>query len=245
MRNNSRDLLIAQGAAIVALLFALLGSFPSSYYVLLRFMVCVVCAYLAVTAYQRSRINWAWIFGAVAVLYNPVLPVRLQRDAWFAVYVTTITLMVLAIWSFMQQRARQEESVTSSAARAKVKHSFTYHLFVFFGFDPIPGTDLTRATEKPSIRECKCCGQTKITHFAAFVQNVSYLYERRERRFEGYVCLSCLTKTFALFETRTLFGTWWGIIGFFLGPFYLLWNLLQYLTCLYRFAAIKMASRRT
>jgi hypothetical protein len=44
----------------------------------------------------------------------------------------------------------------------------------------------------------------------------------------GNLCLSCMTNEFLSFELTTLFGTWWGIIGCVLGPFFLLHNLAEY-----------------
>jgi hypothetical protein len=77
-------------------------------------------------------------------------------------------------------------------------------------------------------RQCDCCGRTRITTLANFRQNVSFFFGRRERVFSGKICFVCMTKEFLKFETTTLFGTWWGLIGCLLGPVYLLYNLLEY-----------------
>jgi len=69
-----------------------------------------------------------------------------------------------------------------------------------------------------------------------FEENISYFFERRYRKFSGNLCFACTTKTFAAFELRTLFGTWWGIIGFFLGPLYILHNLIEYAVATFHFA---------
>ena len=61
------------------LLLVALGDWPYVYYQLLRFAVCGVSVYLA----------WAWgkswsvlLFGGVAVLFNPILPIHLPREIW-------------------------------------------------------------------------------------------------------------------------------------------------------------------
>jgi hypothetical protein len=40
---------------------------------------------------------------------------------------------------------------------------------------------------------------------------------------------------FASAELTTLFGTWWGLIGFWQGPVYILRNLVEYISATFRF----------
>ena len=114
MKKDVRETLIAQCLAIVALFFALLTSNAPSYYVLLHFIVCGICAYLAVTAFQRGKLNWVWILGGLAVLYNPLFPVRLDREVWFDVYVATIMLMGWMIWKYLRTNRLQETNASSN-----------------------------------------------------------------------------------------------------------------------------------
>lgn len=88
-------------------------------------------------------------------------------------------------------------------------------------------------------RRCTLCGQEKHTFWVVFNQNVSYLFARRTREFAGFACLRCMTKCFAEFEVITLFGTWWGVIGFFLGPIILIGNLAEYVKGAYRLTRSK------
>ena len=52
------------------------------FYTLLRWICCVVFAYSAFIASGKNRVPWAWVSGLLAVLFNPIVPVRLQRDTW-------------------------------------------------------------------------------------------------------------------------------------------------------------------
>ena len=92
---------------------------------------------------------------------------------------------------------------------------------------------------RPALRECKVCRRTKLTQMACFQENMSYFVARQERNFAGFVCFPCMSMSFAKFEIRTLLFTWWGIIGFFLGPAYLVGNLGEYLKLSYRFLKAK------
>jgi len=83
--------------------------------------------------------------------------------------------------------------------------------------------------KRPAISKCSRCGRTEYTQHLVFKQNVSYFFGRKERQFSGDLCFSCTSRTFATVEFKTLLGTWWGIIGFWVGPLYVLHNLVEYI----------------
>jgi len=70
--------------AIIAalMLFGALGDWPYGYYQLLRFVVCGVSAYIAFIAYQWQKLWATWLFGFIAVLFNPLVPIHLSREIW-------------------------------------------------------------------------------------------------------------------------------------------------------------------
>lgn len=86
-----------------------------------------------------------------------------------------------------------------------------------------------------STLDCKLCGKFKKVQLCFFKQNVSYVYERREKTFCGYLCFTCMTKIYFNFTIKTLFGTWWGLIGAFLGPVYIMNNTIEYLKNSFKF----------
>ena len=80
-------------AAMAALLLALLP-WPYAYYQLLRWFMCGVFAYAAVISVNRG--GWLpWMFGAAAVLYNPIAPIHLGREVWSVVNVATVVLLAV------------------------------------------------------------------------------------------------------------------------------------------------------
>ena len=89
--------------------------------------------------------------------------------------------------------------------------------------------------KRPAISKCSQCGRTKYTQHVVFKQNVSYFFARTERQFSSDLCFSCASRTFASVELTTLFGTWWGMIGFWLGPLYIVHNLEEYIIATFRF----------
>jgi len=95
-----------------------------------------------------------------------------------------------------------------------------------------------------AISKCSRCGRTRYTQHLVFKQNVSYFFGRKERQFSGGLCFSCASKTFASVELTTLFGTWWGISGFWLGPLYLVDNLVEYSIAAFRFVRSEKRFRK-
>jgi Family of unknown function (DUF6804) len=69
-------------AAAALLLFVALGHHPYGYYTFLRWAVCIAAIVVAWVTWN-SRLQWAtWPFVGVAILFNPLAPVYLQRSTW-------------------------------------------------------------------------------------------------------------------------------------------------------------------
>lgn len=85
------------------------------------------------------------------------------------------------------------------------------------------------------IRTCKVCGRSRQTRYVLFNENISYFFARRERSLSGFLCYGCTTKKFFEFEIKTLLFTWWGLIGMFVGPGYLIENFGQFVSSSYHF----------
>jgi hypothetical protein len=76
---------------------------------------------------------------------------------------------------------------------------------------------------------CDNCDYHKRLFHSIYRSTVSYFFRREESTVQGNYCLSCNSRLFLRFTLITLLGTWWGIIGFFVGPFYIFQNLFNYL----------------
>jgi len=86
-------MMILVGLSVLAVLVGL-GPMPYAYYMLLRIVLCLTAVVGFLQARRVSLDSWAIAFGAVAVLYNPVLPVKLG-DKGFWIVVNLVTLGVL------------------------------------------------------------------------------------------------------------------------------------------------------
>jgi hypothetical protein len=80
--------------ASIVLLLALFDGWQYGFFIILRFVVFSSTAYVAYLAYQDQNEGWAWFMGAIAILFNPFIPVYLTRDVWIVIdFVTFITLL--------------------------------------------------------------------------------------------------------------------------------------------------------
>ena len=81
-----------------AMLLGALGRRPYGYYTLLRIVTCGAASYAAWRAHEWRRAPWLWGMVAVAVLFNPIIPVHLSREVWQAIDVLTAAALVVAIF---------------------------------------------------------------------------------------------------------------------------------------------------
>lgn len=68
--------------ATAAFAFVAIADLPFGYYRLLRWVVCAVAIASAIQLHGGKRQGWAWVLGAVALLFNPLVPVRFEKATW-------------------------------------------------------------------------------------------------------------------------------------------------------------------
>src|SRR5206468_9295316 len=93
-------LYVAWLIAAVMLVFAAAEKQPDSFYTLLRWVCCAVFAYSGVTSFQMKRMLWLCIFGVLAVLFNPIFPLGLNRSSWIVADLLSIGAMLIAAFIF-------------------------------------------------------------------------------------------------------------------------------------------------
>ena len=77
-------------APIIALLIGLLPM-PYGYYTLSRLIVSGCALYFAIDLYKQNKTTHVWIFGFIAILYNPFFPITLGSKAlWIMVNIPTV-----------------------------------------------------------------------------------------------------------------------------------------------------------
>jgi len=90
---KKRPHLIPSLIAAAMLLLALVP-WPYGYYQLLRFVVSGVAVYIASMVYQKQRFWATYLFGFVAILFNPLIPIHLSRKIWQPIDVICAILFI-------------------------------------------------------------------------------------------------------------------------------------------------------
>lgn len=89
---------------VAVLLVWALAKHPIGYYSVLRLVTCAVCAYGVYLAMQWKQIGWAFIFGAIALLFQPLVVFRMTKQTWNYVDIATAIFLIATIFLFREKR---------------------------------------------------------------------------------------------------------------------------------------------
>ena len=101
---------IMKGVSVVALLLGFLWNFPAfhkewsvrdgGYLELLNMVVCLTALLVVAQTFRERKYSWAVGFVAIAVLFNPIVPVTLSRKTflWLDSVCVVTFLVSLALW---------------------------------------------------------------------------------------------------------------------------------------------------
>jgi len=79
---------------------------------------------------------------------------------------------------------------------------------------------------------CRWCRRARPTRKACFYRITGLVLFSVYSSVEGFLCLRCATRQFALSTFHNLFLGWWGPWAFFLNLFSLVYNAVQWAGCL-------------
>ena len=80
-----------------SLLFWALAPHSIGYYSVLRWVTCVVGLYLAAVSGEGKKQYWVWTFGAIAILFNPLISVHFDKASWRVIDVMTGVVYLASI----------------------------------------------------------------------------------------------------------------------------------------------------
>jgi len=93
-----------KSVAIIMLFIALFNN-PYGYYQILRWVVCGITAYLAYAYYkENNKTVWIWIFIGIAILFNPIFVIHLDREIWSFLNVVVILILFINIFKFKENQ---------------------------------------------------------------------------------------------------------------------------------------------
>jgi len=108
---NQRPHLIPALASAVLLLVAL-GDHPYGYFTFLRWVVFMSACLVAWVAWESEVQPATFVFAAVAILFNPLVPVYLGKSTWAPIDVVCAVLFALSL-SLKGNRITQSVGTTS------------------------------------------------------------------------------------------------------------------------------------
>jgi hypothetical protein len=85
--------------AVIILLIASAGKLPYGYYQLLRWVTTAAGAYAAFQSHQSNKKVWTWIFGIIAVLFNPIVPFYFSKSTWQPIDQITAVIFFVSLFS--------------------------------------------------------------------------------------------------------------------------------------------------
>jgi len=105
---------IARLVASVLLIWSL-ARHPYGYYTLLRWVVCGVAVYSAFISLSLEKMSWVWCLGIIALFFNPLVPIHLDKGTWAIIDVITAGIFIVSTFII---RSWDKPSKELSAATA-------------------------------------------------------------------------------------------------------------------------------
>lgn len=96
MKDKYRFSVILRLISAILLLLAI-GSHPSSYFQILRWVVSGASFYSGWVSSKLKKSSWAWIFFIVGILFNPIVPVYLNRSTWQIIDIITAIILFISL----------------------------------------------------------------------------------------------------------------------------------------------------
>ena len=84
--------------AIIMLLWAI-DDHQAGYFTFLRFLVTGTAVWSLWVALNLKKIYWVWIMGGIAVLFNPIIPIYLDRSTWGPIDVLAAIIFIVSLFS--------------------------------------------------------------------------------------------------------------------------------------------------
>ena len=95
------------------MLLLCLAPMPYGYFMLVRFVMTVACGWMAYQYYQGQKTVGTWVFGILALLFQPMYKIALGRTVWNIVdVIVAIFLIVLFVMEWRREKGEYVEFET-------------------------------------------------------------------------------------------------------------------------------------
>ena len=90
--------------ATAAMLLLGAAPMPYGYYTLLRLVGCIVFAFAAFAALARRHATLPWVYGLMALVFNPVFKLHFPKELWALIDVAAAVLLFATAKSIASRR---------------------------------------------------------------------------------------------------------------------------------------------
>ena len=85
---------------LAAMLLLCLAPMPYGYFMLVRFVMMVAFGWMAYRYYLNQKTIAMWVFGALALLFQPIYKIALGRTMW---NVVDVVVAIFLIFIFLKE----------------------------------------------------------------------------------------------------------------------------------------------
>jgi hypothetical protein len=100
---------IVSGISVIMLLLAIPTFWPYGYYILLRWMITISAVFLLSLAYESKKTFWLFSMGIIAILFNPIIPVYLNKETWVMIDLIVAILFLVSIFKIKDYVQRKKD----------------------------------------------------------------------------------------------------------------------------------------
>ena len=94
--------------ALAVLLLLCLAPMPYGYFMLVRFVMMVACGIMAYRYYTMNKVVATWVFGVLALLFQPIYKIALGRTVWNVIDII-VALLMIALFVMELRREKKDK----------------------------------------------------------------------------------------------------------------------------------------
>ena len=104
--------------AIAAASFLAVLDLPHAYYQLLRLLVTAYAGYMVYRYYHSPKQLWGWAFAFIALLYNPIFPIEMSKEAHTPINLAIAAAILFEYYRVRDIVARPHDELTDSLTKS-------------------------------------------------------------------------------------------------------------------------------
>lgn len=86
---------------LIILLLSCLLNMPYGYYILVRYVIGISFAIMAYRYYNKNKTEFAIVWGALALLFQPIIKIPLERGVW---NVVDVIVAIVLLWEVVKNK---------------------------------------------------------------------------------------------------------------------------------------------